>query len=389
MQQHPIPRNITGFQFKLIGDMTLKQFGYLAGGIIVGYILFRALPLPGVLRLSVLLLFGGSGAALAFLPLQGRPLDVWIKAYFKNVYSPTQFVWKKQNLPPEILAQPIKAKRRLKKTPSAPKEQPAEPDKRLSRRHYAEVEEKLTSYLKNAGEKPHEALDKREKKALKQTEAVMQRTGGGKWEVRGGTPEQKTDKHKVTPASTEDVIRERVKKELEQQYKEELEHLKREKVQIEKKMRGLETPGTTDQEERPLSLDEQAHLRILSQEEVAQAGLPLYVDQPNIIVGTIIDPQEQQLPGILVTIKNKRGRIVRALKTNNLGQFVSLTPLPNGEYVLEAEDPNGRFKFDIIRVRLHGKIFPPIAIIGKTKEESKQDEIRKKLFARQSTSEKS
>ncbi|EKD47460.1 MAG: hypothetical protein ACD_66C00049G0001, partial [uncultured bacterium] len=28
MEQHPVPQNVTGFQFKLIGDITLKQFAY-------------------------------------------------------------------------------------------------------------------------------------------------------------------------------------------------------------------------------------------------------------------------------------------------------------------------------------------------------------------------
>lgn len=333
MQQHPIPRNITGFQFKLIGDMTIKQFSYLAGGVVLGYLLFRILPLPGVLRLAAWLLFGGSGAALAFLPLGGRPLDVWIKAYVKSVSSPTQFVWKKQNPPPNILTAPIRSRQISQKTQQRPETQ--------SKRGSAPVPQQ--SYVQAAA-------------------GQQLKVGNGKQET------------------TEKMLKKRIRKELEQQYKEELERLKHEKEQVEKKMEKLTTVPGLDQTKQAPPVQERSRLRILSQDEATYAGFHSGVDQPNIIVGTIIDPQGQQLPGVLVTIKNRQGRIVRALKTNDLGQFISLTPLPNGEYLLEAEDPSERFKFDIIKTGLHGKVFPPIALIAKTQQESKQEEIRKKLF---------
>src|SRR3989344_3663125 len=105
MEQHPVPQNVTGFQFKLIGDITLKQFAYLAGGIIVAYITFKLSLIPVLLRyptaiFSVLLGFG-----LAFVPIEERPLDRWIMSFFKSIYSPTQYVWKKNNSAPEILTQ--------------------------------------------------------------------------------------------------------------------------------------------------------------------------------------------------------------------------------------------------------------------------------------------
>ena len=32
IEQHPIPQDVAGYKFRLIGDMTLKQFIWLAGG---------------------------------------------------------------------------------------------------------------------------------------------------------------------------------------------------------------------------------------------------------------------------------------------------------------------------------------------------------------------
>ena len=40
MENHPIPQDVTGFQFRLIGSMTVKQFGYLSAGVIAAVIVF-------------------------------------------------------------------------------------------------------------------------------------------------------------------------------------------------------------------------------------------------------------------------------------------------------------------------------------------------------------
>ena len=40
------------------------------------------------------------GAALAFLPFEERPLERWIFAFFRSIYSPTLYFWKKTEKPP-------------------------------------------------------------------------------------------------------------------------------------------------------------------------------------------------------------------------------------------------------------------------------------------------
>ena len=40
MQQHPVPQNVTQYQFRLVGDMTLKQFLELAGGMLLAYLIY-------------------------------------------------------------------------------------------------------------------------------------------------------------------------------------------------------------------------------------------------------------------------------------------------------------------------------------------------------------
>ncbi len=103
MEQHPIPQNISSYEFRLVGDMTLKQFFQLSGGIIVGLIIFR-LPLYGIVKYPLIFISVFTGVAMAFIPLNGRPFGRWITAFLRAIYSPTEFEWA-PSIPPTNTAQ--------------------------------------------------------------------------------------------------------------------------------------------------------------------------------------------------------------------------------------------------------------------------------------------
>lgn len=92
MDQHPVPQNISSYEFHLVGDMTLKQFFQVAGGLALAALFFR-LPLPGLVKWPLMLVSGGVGAMMAFVPVNGRPFSQWLTAFFKSVYSPTIYNW--------------------------------------------------------------------------------------------------------------------------------------------------------------------------------------------------------------------------------------------------------------------------------------------------------
>lgn len=98
MEQHPMPRQITSFEFKLIGFLTLKQFIYLVFFIPLGFIAFKLITIP-LLNILLFAIIGGLGVAFAFVPVNDRPLDVWIKNLSKRLTSPTQYVYHKKNPP--------------------------------------------------------------------------------------------------------------------------------------------------------------------------------------------------------------------------------------------------------------------------------------------------
>ena len=99
MEQHPIPQQISSYQFKLVGDMTLKQFFQLAGGVIVGLV-FYSTPLHPLIKWPFIFVSVLLGVALAFLPFEERPLEKWIVVFFRSIYSPTLYSWKKTDKPP-------------------------------------------------------------------------------------------------------------------------------------------------------------------------------------------------------------------------------------------------------------------------------------------------
>jgi len=102
MEQHPIPRQITTFEFKLIGFLTLKQFIYLVI-FPTGYIVFRLFPIP-LLNILFGLMVAGIGAALAFVPINDRPMEVWIRNLIKRLTGPTQYFFQKGNQPISFLS---------------------------------------------------------------------------------------------------------------------------------------------------------------------------------------------------------------------------------------------------------------------------------------------
>ncbi len=98
MEQHPVPRQITTFEFKLIGFLTIRQFIYLIIFIPLGFLTYVIFPIP-LLNIFFGVLVGALGAAFAFLPINDRPLDVWVRNLYRRLTSPTQYYYRKLNPP--------------------------------------------------------------------------------------------------------------------------------------------------------------------------------------------------------------------------------------------------------------------------------------------------
>ena len=111
MDQHPVPQNISSYEFRLVGDMTIKQFFQLAGGILAAIIIYR-FPLIGLLKWPLMGLSVLVGVLLAFVPINGRPFSQWVMAFIRAIYSPTEFHWNPSPQPSAPSPQSLSAPRR-------------------------------------------------------------------------------------------------------------------------------------------------------------------------------------------------------------------------------------------------------------------------------------
>lgn len=94
MQQHLIPQDISGFEFKLVGALTLKQFLYLAGFGILSFIIFVSI--GSFLKWVFIVPLASLGLAFAFFPINGMKFDKWIVIFIRAITSPSKRVWRKE-----------------------------------------------------------------------------------------------------------------------------------------------------------------------------------------------------------------------------------------------------------------------------------------------------
>ena len=94
-KQHSVPQNIMSVEFKIIGDMSMKQFAFIAVPACIGFIMFIAhvsnyitIPLTGIFLLL--------GVLVAFIPIDDRPLDQWITNFLITIKKPTQRIWMRE-----------------------------------------------------------------------------------------------------------------------------------------------------------------------------------------------------------------------------------------------------------------------------------------------------
>lgn len=349
MQPHPIPQNVTTFQFRLVGDMTLKQFLYLAAGAGTAYLLFVFLsPIYPIVIWPLIILSALIGVAFAFLPLGSRPLDYWLKAFLKAIYSPTKRVWHKNGKtykddslfnsrfitylstlqPHPTFAPSFQQQVILPINPAQSTPTPA-PEQELP------TQEELAKTVDLA--KKAQALQLK----ILQTERTLNQI--------------KTVANKPTAIPVD--YSQQVNKILA-----DLQILISQASSIKQQLQIITQP---EQVKPEISIPQpipKTKVKVVIPLKPKQTQLAL-TSFPNVINGITRDKSGNYLEGAVVVIYDKEGLPVRALKTNKLGQFTGSTPLPSGIYTLELEKEN--FTFDVLELELSGQILPPLLIIAK------------------------
>lgn len=168
MEQHPIPQDVTGFQFKLIGSMTVKQFGYVASGVILAVICYY-IKIDNFFwitaKVFLIPLFAGSGVIVAFVPIDGRSVDVMASNFTKALFSPNQYVYRRDGK--KLSFNKITIAKQPVKTPAQVK---ASADAAIARKQDSQLgakEAKLRAFLLSSQGGIRNDLDKKEAAFLK------------------------------------------------------------------------------------------------------------------------------------------------------------------------------------------------------------------------------
>jgi hypothetical protein len=295
MEQHAIPRQITTFEFKLIGFMTLKQFIVLVVFGLVALLVYFVFQghIIGIL-LSILIL--GAGAAVALLPIQDRYIDEWARLLLKGLNSQTQYIYDKRNKTASLYYL-----HDLYFT--------EDPHRVMA---HIESKEKLNAYLAAQREQKQKGGKRKQ-----HVQSLMQHSTK-QLQARQFQPslQNKQAQTAPSPPSTQTQA----------------------SPQASAPSSGPQTPLHP-----PASSQPAPRQSAPSQPAAQQMKHPFFT-------GLIKNNRRIPLPGILVYIKDAQDNPIRILKTNPHGVFATYSPLPPGTYNVEIKDPNEQYFFDRMNI---------------------------------------
>lgn len=342
MEQHPVPQQISAYEFRLVGDMTLKQFFQLAAGALIALLIYST-NLHPFIKWPLIIFFSLSGAALAFLPFQGRPLEKWIVAFFKSIYSPTLYFWKRDEKPQRFFAQAQTQKERVEvQKLEVPKTLPLEfPEQTPS---INSLEQKEASFFSKLGNLFSSHPQPAQQAQTPQPKPVFH------------APENIPVPFAPQPQKPKPQAQTR-------------------QEPIKTQAPSPSTPATkVAQAVAPQQAvgDHQAQFS-------PEAAPPTPPTQPNLVVGQVMDEEGKIIEGAILEIRDESRRPVRAFKTNKVGHFLIATPLASGKYKIITEKEG--YDISPVNIEVKGEIIQPIAIRAK-KIANNEEGIRNKVGIR-------
>lgn len=340
MENHPIPQDVTGFKFRLIGSVTVKQFLYLLGGGVIA-LLFYLLPLPFIAKIPFMFFSGGIALSLAFVPIDGRPMDKMIYNFLRAIPSENQYIYRKQGveMPYFSFAPPVHTK------PITTSSQDSATLKKT----------KLFNQLAQSYFKP----DPEESQKVESISALFQ----------GETPQTSGFTTRIVNADTAPATPTPSPISVVKPVINEAVPLATQPVPI------TQTPNIAHSASapQPALSTPPAPTPPPSSSTPSHAG---GIDMANILQGTIHDPRGKPVPHVIVEVLNGQNIPLRTFRTDGNGFFRAATPLPNGTYTIHMEDTLKKQEFENVPVVMNGSILQPIQITSTDQREK----LRRELF---------
>lgn len=372
MRDHPIPQDVVGYRFHIVGNMTLKQFAEIGAGCVVSFLIYSS-NLYDLIKWPLIAVAFGMGAMIAFVPFEERPLDHWVTTFFKILYRPTKYFWKREPKIPDAF---------LYKSSDATLLQP-ELDLSPARR------QRIKEYLTTVNN-PN-LLDAYDQAELVHIDSIMaafdtinvtardvqtnvvrpnlkvrvRSFNPGKIQVH--TPVFTIDEAIPAAAPVIDYVSLEKHQLDASQVAQDITIPDPGQVEVAAEATPEEVAiltGQADTAERAF-MESRDQTQVLEQPTQAvtyntDLPFPSPPTEPNKLVGMVLTPLSDLINDAIIEVQTTDGRVVRAIKSNALGQFFVTTPLDDGEYVILVEKEG--YQFSPLQLSLTGDIVEPLEI---------------------------
>ncbi len=423
MIEHPVPQNITEYQFHLIGNMTIKQFLILLVGVVLAFT-FYSTNLPGIIKWPFMFIIVGGAGALAFVPYEERTLDTWLINFIRAIYRPTKYYWRRTAPTPEYFAFTSTKSKSATQSPThstqpqrqkqfsaymsslqttAPQQAAQDPldlfqgqgGNVTSLFESVEAAHNVTPGTTRSIEKPDLTVRARplgSGNPLSYSQDTIPRSpspiadlsgAAGQPNAQWGNTYSRSDSFtSFTIDSTQETPSANQKQETTTPLKPS-GHAQTADVQtihVEKSTLAPEEEKTSTPQATAVTAPETPNTSGVKRDtyleneptfqRTAEPTIPAVFDKslpfpslpekPNILLGMVHNQQGSIIPGAIVEILDENGNTVRAMKTNNLGQFYISTPLKTGKYTLKTEA--AAHSFPVYSLEINDSVLDPVDI---------------------------
>lgn len=395
MKEHAIPQDITGYKFHIVGNMTLKQFAEVAIGFVIAFFLYKT-NLYAPVKWALVVLSASLGGALAFVPIEERPLDHWFITFFTILYKPTKFYWKRKPKIPDAFTykNDLSLKKEEKKIDLSPQRRERISEYLQSVKtvqdidpydlHYSQRSKQLLSIFDDHSLKINSTRSEKLRQKPNLKVQVRPLIGVDEEENQNEQVEEINQVEKVKQSSSitpkpflkeeeqnkkYDPITKKVlsigetalnvavpeiqQTRVEENYKKEQEKAKQDNLNIK------QGKGQTDT--TYLRTDNQTISEDLTSATVNKdLPFPTKPSIPNKLVGMTLTQNNDLIDDATLTLKDQTGKTITAVRSNALGQFFITSSLANGTYEIDIKKSG--FSFSPLTISLEGKIVEPLEI---------------------------
>ncbi len=392
MQEHPVPQNITAYEFHLIGSMTIKQFLILLGGGAIG-LFFYSTNLPGLIKWPLAVIGVISGIAMAFVPYEERTLDQWFINFIKAIYRPTKFYWRRTPHVPEFFTYSSKVNSQLLYQPDTSPLKRDQVNQYLSSLNAPEKQEAAdaldlfqskTDVLSlfsqvDAASNVLPSEDTVARPSLTPRARPLGRTQvifAPSTNVSQASMPAPTSASPAPAALSDQPVGAILSEEREEEKQAQQQAASHEARVAAMNVISVEPSAVADREIPVQEVVEhqaaqESHYAAPQAVEHEVSGVlpaifnrelpfPSLPTQANLLIGMVHDRSHAIVANAIVEILDNSGNTVRAMKTNSLGQFYISSPLKAGIYTLETEKDG--LSFPVYQFEAKDQVLDPIDI---------------------------